>query len=756
MKAHEAGTLPTDVYLSFVSSLFGNRGTLFTGMVVHILSCFIVYGYSQANFYLWLAAVFASVFAYRLYWFRRFDRTEKTLLSFRDIVRWEVSYVYGAAATALLLGIASGYAVVVLRDPYVSFMCIAVTMASMVSIVGRNFGSPLAVSLQTLGCCVPIILACLFTQQIHLILMSLLLVPFGLTTRSMATGVRDFLYRNVLASRELARLVDRFDVALKTISHGLIMADREGVVQVANRRAPDLLKLQDDGRLEGQTLLPLLKRSLGSGIGQLRTAMERAEEERFAEALVQLPDDSYINFTVSRRSEGGIVVVFEDVTARFIADEKIRYMARYDALTGLPNAHYFRELCRERLSRGSDQACLLLLDVEGFRHVNDVRGHRVGDGLLQEVARRLSSVSAHRFVIARMIGDRFAILITGDAELDLFGEASSLHAAVQGSYSVDDHSLSVSVNGGYVLLPNHELSMEQWEIKADLALNDSKLKGNGALSCFLPEMDAIYFEGQRLRADLRQALRDKQLTVVYQPMYLPDGSAVESCEALVRWTHPQKGPIAPNIFVPLAEDMGIVSEISRYVMDQACRDCASWPEPVAVSVNLSVHDLRSADVVGWVTEALEEHKLPAQRLHVEVTESFFMDDPAAVCTILERLRSIGVTISIDDFGTGFSSLSYLDSLPLDIVKIDRAFVRDIGMQSKRMKLLRGIVQLTRELGLTVVLEGVETKQQLALINKYGLADVIQGYVFSAPVSPTELVTLLSENSVRKEAVGGAG
>ncbi|MFN7102265.1 MAG: putative bifunctional diguanylate cyclase/phosphodiesterase [Pseudorhizobium sp.] len=752
MKAREASTLPTDVYLSFVSSLFGNRGTLFTGMVVHILSCFLVYGYAGAVFYLYLAAVFAAVFAYRLYWFRRFDGVDKSALSFRDIAAWELSYVYGAATTALLLGIASGYAVMVLRDTFAAFMCIAVTMASMVSIVGRNYGSQLAVSLQTLGCCVPIIVACLFTRQVHLILMSLLLIPYGLTTLSMANGVRAFLYKNVLASRDLARIVDRFDTALKTISHGLIMVDDEGTIQVVNRRAPDLLRLSGEP-LAGKALLPLLQQSLGQSFETIKATLQTLGDSGRAQTVVQLPDASYLDFTVSRRSDGGLVLVFEDVTARITADERIRHMACYDALTNLPNARYFAELCQEHLVGAEQQAGLLLLDVEGFRHVNDVRGHRVGDELLQAVAERLVARMAGDSVVGRMIGDRFAVLVRGDVQSVPYDRIREFHAAVQGSYSIGSHRILVSVSGGYLIHPAPEFDMERWQIKADLALNDAKLAGNGRLSSFVPEMDAVYFEGQKLRADLRQALHDKTLTVVYQPMFRPDGLVIENCEALARWDHPEKGQIAPNIFVALAEDMGLVSEITRFVIDEACRECVGWPSEVAVSVNLSVNDLRSSEVVGWVSDALARYGLPAQRLHVEVTEGFFMDEPAAVCAILEQLREMGLTISIDDFGTGFSSLSYLDSLPLDVVKIDRAFVRDIGSQPKRLKLLRGIVQLTRELGLKIVVEGVETAQQLALINKHKLADIIQGYVFSPPVSKEVIWQMLSDQAESQKASG---
>lgn len=256
MKDLEAKTLPTELYLPFVESLFNNRGTLWTGMVVHILSCAIIFATTGSKFYILMIAVFITVFAYRIYWFRRFDMIDHGQLSKGEIEVWETRYVHGAAITAFVLGIGSAYAVLVLRDMLAAFMCIAVTMASMVSIVGRNYGSSRAVSLQTIGCCLPLVLACLFTGDIYLALISLFLVPFGLTTQSMAKGVREFLYENVLASREMTRIADQLDIALSTMTHALIMLDADGRVQVINRRACELLELPSADELKGAALLP--------------------------------------------------------------------------------------------------------------------------------------------------------------------------------------------------------------------------------------------------------------------------------------------------------------------------------------------------------------------------------------------------------------------------------------------------------------------------------------------------------------------
>jgi EAL domain-containing protein (putative c-di-GMP-specific phosphodiesterase class I) len=302
------------------------------------------------------------------------------------------------------------------------------------------------------------------------------------------------------------------------------------------------------------------------------------------------------------------------------------------------------------------------------------------------------------------------------------------------------------MNSGCVVLPSQDFDMENWQIKADLALNHAKSTGNGTLTAFRSEMDAQYIDEQKLRVDLRQAIENRGLHVVYQPMYRPDGSGIECSEALVRWRHPERGMVGPNVFIPMAEDMGLVSHITHLVLDQACRDCATWPEPMAVSVNLSIQDLRNDDIVGYVADVLKRYSVDPSRLHLEVTESCFMDEPVAVSAILNQFRVTGVTIAIDDFGTGFSSLSYLDSLPLDVVKIDRAFIRNIVEDQRKLKLLRGIVHLSRELGLKIVVEGVETKEQLALVNRHRFSDLVQGYVFSMPVASEKIIELAAEGA----------
>jgi diguanylate cyclase (GGDEF)-like protein len=734
MKAREASRLPTDVYLSFVSSLFGNRGTLITGVVVHVIWCAIVFSYTGSQFYLYAAAGFAVVFAFRYFDFLRFDNVDKPPLTDSQIAQWERRYVVGATMTALLLGTTSGHAMLVLRDSFVAFTCVAMTMGSMMSIVGRNYGSRWAVDYQTLGCCVPIILACVSSGDQYLALMSLLLIPFGLTTRSMATGVREFLYENVLAARKIRLIANQFELALTTIAHGLVMLDSEGRIEVINRRGCDLLGLPNALSIADLPLISVLRHRFEGRIEGIQQ-IEQLVVGELGRTLLDLGDGRHIECSASRRDDDGVVLILEDVSERVAADIAMLRMVQLDTLTGLPNRAHFKALAAARLEDcpPGALAAMVILDIEGFKHVNDLRGHVVGDKLLCAVSSRLLTHDGDELLVGRLVGNEFVTLATASNRAELEAGVEQLLQKMQGTYEFYDIKMSVSFNAGCVVAPVDEFDMEQWHIKADLALNDAKTKGNGTLVFFQPEMDARYIEEQKLKQDLRRAVDERALRVVYQPMYSTDGTKIECMEALVRWNHPEKGMIAPNVFIPMAEEMGIIGGISQFVLERASRDCSGWEQPVAVSVNLSVHDLMSPSIVSDVFETLARNNLPPTRLHLEVTENCFMDDPVAVGSILQQLRSNGVTISIDDFGTGFSSLSYLTALPLDIVKVDRAFVRDLNVDPRRIKLLRGIAQLSRDLGLRIVIEGVETPEQLRLINENRFADIIQGYVFSPPV-----------------------
>ncbi|WFS00093.1 putative bifunctional diguanylate cyclase/phosphodiesterase [Rhizobium tumorigenes] len=760
MKPQDPNGVPTDVYLSFVSSLFGNRSTLFTGMIVQIMTYAAVFSKSGSHFYLYLTAVFIAVCAYRIYWFHRFDISDKAAMSREDIALWERRYLYGGVSTTTLLGIGSGFAVLVLQDMFAEIACVAVTLASMVAVVGRNYGSSKAVNLQTISVSVPISLGFLLLRDPYMQLLSVTLIPFVLTTRSMATGVREFLYKNVIAAREISLINDRFDTALNNMTHGLFMLDANNRILVVNRKACELLHLTNQEQLKDCELDVVLRYGVrtsfidGSLPGLIQRQLAQLVDGSLSRTLIQFSENLFLEFSASRRGDGVVILIFEDVTSRIRAERKILHMVRYDALTGLPNREYFIDRVKESILARAKPGTIgfAVLDIDEFKHVNDIKGHIVGDHLLAMIAARLKREAKGVALVARLMGDQFVVFFPNeDDAADLDQRIRMLHAAIGGNYEVDDTTFRISVSAGYVIIGSQEFRPEEWQIKADLALFEAKSRSKGSCSAFEEEMDERYIERQKLKDDLREAIEKGQLHVVYQPMFLPDGSRIDCCEALSRWNHPERGMVPPDTFVQIAEDMGIVSGITHHILDLACHDCMTWPETISVSVNLSVQDLRSSAIVSVVRKALAGSGLTPARLHLEVTESCLMDELATVGAILTELRSMGITIAIDDFGTGFSSLSYLDSLPIDVVKIDRSFVRNITEDERRLKLLRGTVNLSRELGLQIVVEGVETQDQLHLINQYHCADFVQGYVFSKPVANATLLSMVAVLDAKRAA-----
>ena len=750
MKDRGHSQLPTDVYLSFVSSLYGNRQTLFVGMISHVVTFTFVYAKTGHSFFLACSALVVLIWSLRCFGMRRFDRVDTSTLDMDGIRYWESWYNLGAVGTTVVLGSACAYSLLFSRDPFAELACISVTLATMVSVVGRNYGSRRAVDYITLSACIPMVFAFIGLGDFYHAVLAVLILPFILTTRMMANGVRAFLYKNVLDAREIATIADRFDTALNNMPHGLFMLDADHRILVANRRACELLQLGDKERLKDCHLDVVLRygvRSTFLNAEQSKSVLQKLDEllqGKQSRALVQVTDDFYLEFTASRRENGGAVLIFEDVTARMRAESKILHMIRYNSLTGLPNRTYFADLVQAALAERERPGTVgfMVLDVDDFKHVNDMKGHVTGDRLLCMITERIRKAAGDKAVAGHLMGDEFILFFPNENNRkDLQDRMRRLHAQVQGSYDLGETSVRVSLSAGCVLCESDEFRLEDMQIKADLALFETKSRAKGGVTIFEEEMDARYVERQKLQQDLREAVAKNELSVAYQPMFLPDGSRIECCEALARWTHAERGPVPPTVFIQIAEEIGIVSEITRRVIERACIDCVTWPEHMGVSINLSVHDLRNSEIVAVVTDALIRSGLKPSRLHLEITESCLMEEPANVQAVLQELRARGITIAIDDFGTGYSSLSYLDALPLDVIKIDRSFVRNIGEDSRRFKLLRGTVNLSRELGLRIVVEGVETREQLALINKYNCADLVQGYVFAAPMSTAAVMDL---------------
>jgi diguanylate cyclase (GGDEF)-like protein/PAS domain S-box-containing protein len=439
--------------------------------------------------------------------------------------------------------------------------------------------------------------------------------------------------------------------------------------------------------------------------------------------------------------EGTIV----DATERKLAEAQIEHLAKHDSLTGLPNRLLFRQRMTRALSStdpGEGSVAVLCLDLDRFKTVNDTLGHLVGDELLKRVAERISSAVSEGDMVARFGGDEFVIVLAdaGDRE-EVSAFAGRLIQEAGQPVTVKSHQLTVGISVGIALAGQHGASPDQVLKCADLALYRAKAAGRNTFRFYEPEMDAAAEERQHLELDLRGALARGEFEVHYQPLVRVATGQVAGFEALVRWRHPMRGLISPAEFIAVAEETGLIVPIGNWVLRTACCQAASWPSALRVAVNVSAMQFRHSDLAGDVVSALAAAQLSPNRLELEITESVLIHEAGRVVQTMRQLRAIGVRIALDDFGTGFSSLNYLREFPFDKIKIDQCFTRELGQPNGSLPIVRAVIGIGLDLGVTVTAEGVETEEQLARLKVEGCEEV-QGYLFSRPKPATEIAALL--------------
>ena len=410
-------------------------------------------------------------------------------------------------------------------------------------------------------------------------------------------------------------------------------------------------------------------------------------------------------------------------------------VARHDPLTGLPNRLRFREhmeAALRTLHRQDGGGALLYLDLDGFKGVNDVLGHAAGDALLCAVSSRLSRCTRDIELVARLGGDEFAILQV-DAHQPAAAEALAdrLVGALREPFDIDGYPIVIGTSIGIALVNQATRSADTLLHDADLALYRAKSEGRGTWRFFTADMDLQVRARRMLEDDLRQALALGQFEVFYQPLVDAGTQRLIAFEALLRWHHPQRGLVSPADFIPVAEEIGLIVQIGAWVLERACTDAAGWPAHVSVAVNLSAVEFLKGDLPRGVQRALEGSGLAACRLELEITESVLLRDNETTLATLHHLRRLGVRTSMDDFGTGYSSLSYLRQFPFDKVKIDQSFIRDIGREGCGVEIIRAVIGLGRALDIKVLVEGVETAEQLRFL-RTEQCDELQGYMFGKP------------------------
>jgi diguanylate cyclase len=437
------------------------------------------------------------------------------------------------------------------------------------------------------------------------------------------------------------------------------------------------------------------------------------------------------------------------------ANRQLRHLATHDALTGLPN----RVLLDDRITQAMAHAdrdrrsfALLVCDLDRFKMINDSLGHRAGDELLQEVARRLLNIVRAADTVARFGGDEFVMVgnsISGPEEAQRLGLRAI--EALQVPMQIAGIDVRASPSIGVAIYPTDGTSIEVLLAHADAAMFSAKQRGRGCIQLYEHGMSAGTEHRVQLESDLHEALALEQFELYYQPKVDTQTGAARSAEALIRWVHPKRGVVSPAEFIPLAEECGLIVAIGGWVIREACRQAKVWQNDgmpaLRISVNLSASQFRETNLVENIRRALDDEGLKAQYLEVELTESAVMSDPEQSIAILEQLSAMGVLVSVDDFGTGYSSMSYLRRFPIDKLKIDRVFISEIVSRPQDASIVRAIVSLAHSLGLKVVAEGVETAAQLHFVKAAG-CDEYQGYLFSRPLPAAAFEKLIRESRSR--------
>jgi diguanylate cyclase (GGDEF)-like protein len=535
--------------------------------------------------------------------------------------------------------------------------------------------------------------------------------------------------------------------ALRRIRQKYTQSKLPVIMVTANSRSDDIVQALEFGANDYVTK-PV---DFAVALARVNTQVERKRASDALEVMnaelhrTNLNLEGRVNERTARLSEANRQLQ-EEIAHRQKSDARSHYLAYHDALTGLAN----RVLFREDLERALEEAqtsrsslAVLFIDLDGFKSVNDTLGHSVGDGLLKMLGERLRSALTTSARIARLGGDEFGVLLTtGQQPQAGVALAQKIVNLVSAPCRVDNQNITVGASIG-IAVSERGLENPEYLLKsADLAMYRAKADGRGTYRLFDPEMDATAQARRRLEIDLRNALGRGEFEVYYQPLVALETRRVSSFEALARWRHPERGPIEPAEFIPVAEDTGLILQLGEWVLRQACMQAMTWPSHLTVAVNLSPVEFQRGNVVNAVIGALAASGLPAERLEIEITESVLLEKTTRSVTTLKRLRDIGVRISMDDFGTGFSSLSYLRSYPFDKIKVDRSFVRDLSKDDRSRTIVSAIAGLGMRFGMRTTAEGVETEEQLEWLRSEG-CDEVQGRLFSMPVPAQEVLPLLA-------------
>ncbi len=760
--------LPMEIRAALVESLFAPIVSLTVGAVAcSIVGAAVAFRLGDQ----WIMANSVAIFAIGMLrvasavFYKKYKATDKLAVT----KLWERTYEYGAWAFAALLGLLSWLTIMQTRDASLQLAVTTMSVGYAAAIAGRNAGRPFIVVGQLTFATLPMSIALMtYPEWVHQVVgFVVLMFIYGMI--DITLSIRDIIIQALTMTRKEAALAarfeeqaKRFDIALNNMSHGLCMLDQQDRLQVWNERFLELLHLQNAPIRVGMRVSQLVRHSIRAGNHNTRSV--KAVFNDLAQSLqrdsfdqIQMSPDGGRTIAVSRRmmTGGGSVVILEDVTERKRAQERIAHLAKYDELTGLANRAQFRERINAMFAgvrRRDRHLTIHLIDLDRFKSINDTLGHPLGDKLLKEVAARLGGVIGPGDMITRFGGDEFVVLQAAtERRQDAQWLAQRIVKALGEPFEIDGHRIDIGASIGIAMAPIDAVDADHLLKKADMALYAAKNIGGGNHCFFAAEMEEAAQERRALELDLREALTSSQFQLHFQPLVDLRSGQVTTCEALLRWRHPKRGNVPPAVFIPIAEETGLIIALGEWALQRACIEAASWPHGIKVAVNLSPVQFKDRGLALHVASALAKSGLHAQRLEVEITERVLLEESDATLAAMEQLKNLGVGISLDDFGTGYSSLNYLRKFPFDKIKIDQSFIHDLGGERDAQPIIGAVVNLGTGLHKIVVAEGIETEDQMKLVRAQGCHEG-QGYYFGVPMPGEDIRARLEARSLETQLV----
>ena len=763
----EPESLPADVFAALTDDLYGPLVSFAVGASTATLVGGIAAARTGNPWLIALTATAAVVAATRMLVTLLYRGLRPTIGGDSVTVhRWERLYAIGASAYAACLGGMCFVGFVFTDDPISHLLLSTNAIGYTAGATSRNSSRPRIAMAQLSLILLPFIAGAALRLDTPYVVLSGLTFLYYLAAIEIVQYLGVHRLRLLTTTREKAELAQslaeqnlRFDTALANMSHGLCMFDARQRLVVWNRRFCEIYGIEPEALYPAISVRELIELIVAGGNypGQTVDALTAEFEARLARGNASrwkrsLPSARTIALFLQPVTDGGAVAIVEDVTERETAEARAHFLATHDDLTELPNRMMFGQAVGEAVKvamRYGEKFAVMFVDLDRFKIINDTLGHAAGDSLLMEIASRLKDCVRASDVVARLGGDEFVILLREVLDAgDVTKVARKILSAIVKPMMINQQECRVTASIGISMFPSDAQDEESLSKNADAAMYVAKEAGRNSFAFYSGEIRARSIERLMLETSLRRALERNELLLYYQPKRNLRRGCISGVEALLRWQHPDLGLLQPNRFISLAEETGLIVQMGKWVLEAACAQSVAWQKQglpaIPIAVNLSPRQFADPNLLEDIQGALEKSGMAPQLLELEITESMVMQNVERTVRVLEAIKRLGITVAMDDFGTGYSSMSMVMKFPIDTLKIDRSFMRDIMSDPDAMAIAKAIIALGRALDLNIVAEGVETVEQESFLREQN-CDEVQGYLISRPIPPDQFVTLLASD-----------